>query len=205
MSDLRRRDLYKRPTSHKDGQLWDGISGAPMATEFAITRFFLPHIAGQEGWALFADCDILCRHDIAELFAMADPQYAVMVVQHPPLDATGVKMDGAAQLPYARKNWSSVMLWNLGHPAHAALTLATLNGIPGRDLHRFFWLDDALIGALPPRWNWLEGYSPPDPDPAIVHLTRGGPWFRECQDVEYGEAWLAELGRIILRRQGVPL
>jgi hypothetical protein len=26
----------------------------------------------------------------------------------------------------------------------------------------------------------------------VVHFTRGGPWFAEWQDVDYGELWLAE-------------
>lgn len=205
LPDLRAKGLYTRPTSHVDGRLWDAVSGAPMATEFAISRFFLPLIAGCQGWALFADCDVLARRDVADLFALADDRYAVMCVKHPPSFATGEKMDGQAQLAYPRKNWSSVMLWNLAHPSHHFLTTSTLNRTPGRDLHAFCWLKDEEIGALPPEWNWLEGVSPPLADPAIVHLTRGGPWFPEWQGVEYAEAWFAELGRLTLSRKGVPL
>ncbi len=175
-----------------------------MSTEFAITRFFLPHLTERKGWALFGDSDLLFRGDVRDLFALADDRYAVMVVQHPELDGEGTKMDGAAQLPYRRKNWSSVVLWNLSHPAHDALTLSVLNTWPGRELHAFRWLEDAQIGALPGTWNWLEGYSAPDPDPAVVHLTRGGPWFRNWEHVAWAEAWLAELGRLTLARQAGP-
>jgi len=52
-----------------------------MSTEFAISRFCVPFI-NPEGWALFADCDILCWSDIQELFDLANDKYAVMVVKH---------------------------------------------------------------------------------------------------------------------------
>lgn len=205
LANLRTKGIYTRNTTWRDGRLWDVVSEASMSTEFAISRFFMLHLAGTEGWALFADSDILLRHDIADLFAMADDRYAVMVVQHPTIDAHGVKMDGQVQTSYGRKNWSSVMLWNLAHPAHRGLTLDMLNKAPGRDLHRFCWLQDSEIGALPATWNWLEGYSAPIPDPALVHMTRGGPWFPEWRGVAYGQEWLAELGLMTLARRGVPL
>lgn len=79
-----------RPIENRDGQLWCPISKAPMSTEFAISRFCVPFIQ-REGWALFADCDILCTADIAELFALADDRYAVMVVKHEQLPAVTPK------------------------------------------------------------------------------------------------------------------
>jgi len=137
LSELRARGLYTRPTSRKDGRLWDEISEAPMATEFACSRFLVPHLAGS-GWALFMDCDMLIGTDLLKLFSLADPSKAIMVVKHnhhqPP---EGVKMDGQAQTRYARKNWSSVMLFNCDHPANQALTTELVNSVPGRDLHRF--------------------------------------------------------------------
>ena len=51
----------------------------------------------REGWALFADCDIICWSDIAELFALANDQYAVMVAKHEVPDNVGTKMDGQLQ------------------------------------------------------------------------------------------------------------
>lgn len=61
LSDLRRRGLYTRPTEvRSNGQLWDTISDAPMSTEFAISRFFTPLLAGG-GWAMFLDCDMLAQ------------------------------------------------------------------------------------------------------------------------------------------------
>ena len=109
---------------------------------------------------MFADCDILCRADIAELFDLADDRYALMCVQHDYTPTETVKMGSEIQTSYPRKNWSSLALWNCDHPAHRALTLAHLNQWSGRDLHRFRWLWDSQIGALPPAWNYLVGVSP---------------------------------------------
>lgn len=136
------------------GQLYDLPSNAPCSTEFAISRFLVP-ILCQQGWALFVDCDVVFLGDVAELFALADPSKAVMVVKHAPLVEVGTKMDGQAQVGYTRKNWSSVMLFNCDHPANRRLSLADVNERPGRDLHALYWLHDEEIGALPAAWNWL--------------------------------------------------
>lgn len=191
LDDLRAAGRYRRPTERRGGQLWDSISDAPMSTEFAISRFFTPLLAKAD-WAVFCDCDFLWRVDIRALLALADPRYAVQCVQHAHEPSETEKMDGQIQTRFARKNWSSMTLFNTRHPAHAGLTEALINEVPGRDLHRFCWLDDALIGALPPTWNWLEGTSDPAIDPKVVHYTRGGPWFDEWRHVAHADLWLAE-------------
>lgn len=169
------RGVYQRTTVFRNARLWDVISNAPMSTQHAIARFFIPFITERKGWVLFTDGDVLFRRDVSELFRLADPKKAVMVVQHEYLPAATVKKSGDVQTLYFRKNWSSVMLWNLEHPAHDALTLQELNNLPGRDLHRFCWLKDSLIGSLPVVWNWLVGHSSKHIDPAIVHFTEGVP------------------------------
>jgi len=191
LSDLRTKGLYTRAVKTRDGRMWDPISEAPMSTEFAISRFLIPHVAEGQ-WAIFCDCDFLWRCDIDEVFRLADPKYAVQCVQHHHVPKNETKMDGQLQLLYARKNWSSMMLWNCSHPAHAKLTSEVINSVPGRDLHRFFWLEDDEIGALPATYNWLEGSSDPSIDPKVIHYTRGGPWFADWQNVDYADEWLAE-------------
>ena len=201
LPELSQQGLYTRPTSRRNGQLWDDISNAPMSTEFAISRFLTPHLAGS-GWALFADCDILVRHDLDRLFALADSDYAVMCVKHNHRPVEGVKMDGQAQTLYARKNWSSVMLFNCDHRANRALTVDLVNAVPGRDLHRFCWLADELIGSLPAQWNYLVGSTEltAGVDPAIVHFTSGGPWFSGFDGVEYADEWRAVRDRMMSAR-----
>jgi len=180
--DLIDQGLYQRPTD-------------PLAsTEFTYTRFFVPYLAGYEGWALFCDCDFLWLDDIANLTALIDDSYAMMCVHHDHRPTQKTKMDGKTQTVYPRKNWSSMVLYNCGHPANRTLTPEVVSEQTGAYLHRFQWLDDALIGAVPETWNWLEGWStkPDEGLPSIVHYTRGGPWFPQWQDVDYGELWTAE-------------
>lgn len=189
---LRAQGLYTRPTSTKDGRLWDDISGAYMSTEHANSRFLVPFLAKDHGkWALFTDCDIIVRRMIWEILDEADEKYAVQVVKHNYAPAEGVKMDGQAQQLYARKNWSSVMLFNVRHPAHERLTLEMVNTLPGRDLHRFCWLEDHEIGELSPDWNWLVGHSDKGIKPSIVHYTEGLPSMPGYEACDYAGEWFA--------------
>lgn len=199
LDNLKERGLYRRPTERRlnsEGrwQIWDEISGAPCATEFSISRFLVPHLA-KSGWALFMDCDMLARADLVDLFDLADDSKAVMCVKHNHNPASTVKMDGQAQTRYARKNWSSVCLFNCDHPANKSLTVDLVNTAPGRDLHAFTWLADCDIGELPPEWNWLAGHSATDIDPKIVHHTDGSPCMAGYESVPFADEWRAELNR----------
>lgn len=190
-------DLYTRETTERHGQLWDVISQAPMSTAHALARFFVPYLQGYDGWALFCDGDVLCRSDITALFDLADDKYAVQVVQHPPLLETAPKKTGVPQLPYRRKNQSSVMLLNCGHPANTALSLGVLNTWTGRALHSFSWLQDEQIGHLPPAWNYLVGVSPAL-NPADVHLahyTLGTPDLPGHEHDAFADEWFAAAER----------
>ena len=167
----------------------------PLAsTDFTYTRFFVPYLAGYEGWALFCDCDFLWTSDISDLISLADDRFAVMCVHHDHRPTERSKMEGREQTVYPRKNWSSLVLFNCSHEANAALTPGLANHETGKYLHRFGWLDDALIGEIPERWNWLEGWNemPEHGTPAAIHYTRGGPWFDDWKDVDYADLWLEE-------------
>lgn len=181
--------LLRRPWRIRGNRMWDVVSDAPQSTEFAQSRF-LTTILAQTGWALFTDCDVVFNADLAELFALADPQYALMCVKHQHEASATTKMDGQAQLNYARKNWSSVMLINADHRGHKRLTLDAINETPGRDLHAFSWLWDGEIGGLPREWNWLVGVERKPDNPKIAHFTLGGPWFADWQGAEHDEIWL---------------
>ncbi len=184
--------MLTRPIEHKDGKMWCPISEAPMSTEFAISRFCVPFLQ-HSGWALFADCDVLCWEDIGNLFTLANDRYAVMVVKQK-IESGKLKvekMDGQAQTYYNRKNWSSVILWNCGHPANKwSFTLEMLNTWPGRDLHAFRWLHNEEIGELPQHWNWLVNVTPGEPQRrGIWHYTLGGPWFKNWIPAKHDQEW----------------
>jgi len=184
--------IIHRPIERRDGKLWCPISNAPMATEFAISRFCVPFIQ-QSGWALFCDSDVLCMEDISKLFSLADNQYAVMVVKHKHEPTSLTKMDGQIQTFYKRKNWSSVVLWNCNHPSNKKFTIQDLNTRPGRDLHAFYWLEDNEIGELPNKWNHLVSVNPTkNIQEGIYHYTLGGPWFEGWKSVEEDELWSEE-------------
>jgi lipopolysaccharide biosynthesis glycosyltransferase len=165
------------------------------STEFSFTRFLVPYLMGYQGWAVFMDCDMLCRGDLAELWACRDDRHALMVVKHSHEPEETVKFLGAVQTRYARKNWSSLMLFNCSRCT--ALTPDYVNTATGLSLHRFAWLDDDAIGALPAeRWNHLidvqeaPSLAPEQGGPLLVHWTKGGPWFRDYRHA--GAALAAE-------------
>jgi hypothetical protein len=191
---LRHQGLYRRPHERRGSQLWCPISDAPLSTPFANSRFLVPWIAKGQ-WALYADgVDMMFYDDPAELFALADERYAIQVVKMAYTPTVTVKMDGQAQTSYERKGWSSLVLWNLDHPAHRQLTLADVNERPGRDLHGFFWLADDEIGALPASWNYLidaEGQG--DGQPQLLHYTLGTPEIAAGRvSAPWKDVWLKE-------------
>jgi hypothetical protein len=163
-----------RPIERRGNQMWCPISDAPMSTEFAISRFAVPFLQ-KSGWALFIDCDFVSVGDISELFNLADNKYALMVVKHDYTPSEGLKMDGQVQTAYSRKNWSSAMLWNLDHPSNKKLTIEMLNTLPGRDLHRFCWLEDSEIGEIPKQYNTLVGVDTKEQtaNARLLHFTLG--------------------------------
>lgn len=220
LSDLQAKGLYTRPIEWRPSAadkpiMWDVISDAPMSTQHANARFLVYHLArensrirfnavgGQEviteppntGWALFADGDILARGNLARVFSKLDASKAVFCVHHDYTAKVGGKMDGQVQTSYSRKNWSSVLLFNLGHEANKALTLEMVNTLPGRDLHRLCWLDDSEIGKLGPEWNYLVGHTKANVDPVIVHFTEGLPDMPTYENVPYADQWRSELAQ----------
>jgi len=161
------------------------------STEFSFSRFLTPWLCDYQGWAVFMDCDMLMRDDIAKLWALRDERYAVQVVKHVHVPKEEVKFLGAVQTKYEKKNWSSVMLMNCAKCT--ALTPEYVNRASGLELHQFKWLQgDQLIGEIPHAWNHLVGYDAPRRDAALVHYTIGGPYFEAYRDCEYAAEWFAE-------------
>jgi lipopolysaccharide biosynthesis glycosyltransferase len=158
---------------------------------FTYRRFLTPQLMGFRGWAIFADGDMVCEADIAELWRLRDPEKAVLVAQHDYQTKVTTKYLGAKNENYPRKNWSSLILWNCAHPANRLLTPEFVASKNGAFLHRFMWLEDAQVGALPLEWNWLATEYEPNDGARIVHYTLGTPCFRDYRDADMADRWHA--------------
>ena len=77
---------------------------------------------------------MLMRDDVVKLWDLRDESYAVMAVKHVHEPKETVKFLGEPQSKYAKKNWSSVMLFN--NALCRSLTPAYVNDASGLELHQ---------------------------------------------------------------------
>jgi len=159
------------------------------STDFSITRFLVPYLCQYEGDAIYMDCDMLCLTDITQVMDSANDE-SVLLCPHLYTPTTPRKFFDQPNIPYPRKNWSSLMVFN--NARCRALTPEYVNTAPGLDLHRFLWLPDEEIGCLPLEWNWLVGEYEPNPLTKILHYTLGGPWLYETRDCDHAKEWWDE-------------
>lgn len=163
------------------------------STEFSFSRFLTPYLAGYKGLALFMDCDILVRCDIAEIFDLYQGGNDVHVVKHDYIPKDKVKFLGNEQHAYPMKNWSSVMLFNCSNYPVRKLTCDSVSKATGKYLHRFEWTTPERIGELPPEYNHLVGEYDPNPNAKIVHFTLGSPCFEGYENQEFADEWYETL------------
>lgn len=169
--------MYTRPRSDLD------------STDFSNSRFLVPYLFDYQGWVLFTDNDMIVRHDIKELFDMADDSYAVMCVKHNQVVESEIKFLNHKQHKYNYKNWSSVMLFNNSKCRN--LTLEYVNTAPGLDMHQFKWIDASLVGSIPLEWNYLvDNQNQTANKPKLIHYTNGGPYFPETRNCGYASDWV---------------
>lgn len=174
------------------------------SNQFIYSRFLVPHLMNYQGWAIFMDGDMLLRADISELWALRDESKAVMCVHHDYKTKAAQKYLGSTNQDYPRKNWSSVVLWNCGHPANSVITPEFVQNGTGAQLHRFTWLSDDLIGEIPIVWNWLPDEFGPSQDAKLLHWTLGTPCFHDYATAPMAEEWHREalLANYSLQFQG---
>lgn len=166
---------------------------------FIYSRFLVPYLMDYSGYALFVDGDMIVRADVAELlnYLEADPSKAVWVVKHDYTTKHPVKYLGAKNEDYPRKNWSSVMLFNCHAWRNKDLTPEYIMKATGKQLHRFEWLSDNLIGELPKEWNWLADEYEYNDFAKLVHFTLGTSCFKDYQDKAYSGEWWGTYKRAI--------
>ena len=178
--------VKKYKETHSDG-----------SNQFIYSRFLAPYLCEYKGWAIFADGDMACQADITDLWNLRDESKAVLVVKHDYKTKAQVKYLGNKNENYPRKNWSSLILWNCEHQANRLLTPDFIQSQPGSFLHRFSWLSNDLIGALPVEWNWLAIEYPENAEAKIIHYTLGTPCFKDYSEESMSDIWHQVYGRTI--------
>jgi len=173
---------------------------------FIYSRFLTPFLRDYQGWAIFADGDMICCDDIAKLWAQRDETKALLVVKHNYKTKAKGKYLGNKNEDYPRKNWSSLMLWNCAHPKHRILDPEFVMHATGAQLHRFTWLDDSDIGSLEAGWNWLTTEYPDNADAHLLHYTLGTPCFIDYRNCDMADVWHEHFQRTVSGMQyDVPL
>ena len=163
---------------HKDG-----------SNDFIYSRFLVPYLMDFEGWAIYADGDMVCLEDIRKLWDLRDEKYAIQVVKHNYKTKMKNKYWGNKNEDYPRKNWSSLILWNCNHSSHKILTPEFVEKQTGAFLHRFSWIKDEEIGQLKKEWNWLAMEYEEKENINLIHYTIGTPCFKEYENTSLSSHW----------------
>lgn len=182
--------INKRNIPEFDRGMEDG------STEFSFSRFLTPWLAEYKGKAVFMDCDMLVRCDLADILDCIDDYSDVAVVKHDYTPKKGKKFLGAEQHVYPKKNWSSVMVFNCMNAPCKRLTPEYVNRASGANLHQFGWTSESRVGELEADWNHLVGEYAPNPDAKIAHFTLGTPCFKGYESQEFADEWFDELNRM---------
>jgi hypothetical protein len=164
------------------------------SNHFVYTRFLVPYLMDFRGRAIFIDGDMVVRGDIIELYESLQTAHDVAVVKHDYKTRMPVKYMGAPNEDYPRKNWSSVIVWDCQSFPNRRLTPDFVQKQPGSFLHRFSWIDDDRIQALPPEWNWLPDELGENTEAKLLHYTLGTPCFHEFADTTQAAEWHSEHG-----------
>lgn len=177
------------------------VQGGDATNLFSHERWGIPGRMNYRGWAVYAECDMLCRAPIDELWDLRESAYDVLVAKHDYKTKHPIKYWGQKNRDYPRKNWSSLMLINCAG--------AVWQRIPWihpeiGDLHRFSATVGAKalfaqdrVGELDLAWNWLVGEYDFNPAAKLVHFTIGGPYFDAYRNCDYAEEWRRTRDRML--------
>ena len=164
------------------------------STDFSFSRFLVPYLSGYVGKSIFIDCDMLVNVDLNELIKWTEKNdrfRAVWCVKHDYVPKTEKKFLGQVQSKYAKKNWTSVMVFE--NSLCDTLTPEYVNAASGLDLHQLKWLEnDYMIGELPLEWNWLVGEYEKNDNAKIYHWTLGTPCFDDYKNCMHADLWWNE-------------
>ena len=169
--------FYNRPRGKKD------------STEFSISRFLTPYLSNYSGFSLYLDCDFIIMGDVAKpiQFISKKSNKALWCVKHKYKPKNRRKFLREKQFIYAKKNWSSFMLFN--NKKCKILTPKYISKANGLKLHQFKWTKENLIGSLPKNWNVLVGEQKIPKKINAIHYTLGGPYFKKYSKCEGSKFW----------------
>lgn len=176
------------------------------STTFNPERFGIAEQMRYSGWGIWAECDMLCLADIEELLAYRDPYCDVVCAKHIYQTKHRTKFLGQPNPDYERKNWSSLMLINARQASWQRIPFGYRNAVGGQvpytlsDLHRFKFIDEDRIGALPLEWNHLVSEYEPNQKAKLAHFTIGLPCWPEYADCEYADAWRKERDAMLFHK-----
>jgi lipopolysaccharide biosynthesis glycosyltransferase len=159
---------------------------------FIYSRFLVPHLMNYKGHAIYIDGDMVVRDDITKLWNHRNSFFDVQVVKHNYKTRMPVKYLGSKNEDYPRKNWSSVIIWNCSSIVNSILTPDYVMKSKGSHLHRFEWIKDDCIGALPIEWNWLPDEFGSNDQAKLLHYTLGAPSFNEFKNTDMADIWHKE-------------
>ena len=192
---LRNIGLFTREWSiKKDGNTSDNLDTRPFSTNFAFTRFLVPHYTRYLGAksgdiSIFVDSDFVFMRDVYSILNEVDiTSKPLWVVKHDYKSPHVIKMDNQVQTNYNKKLWSSFMVFNMADPL-CGPTIKDVNTKDGSWLHSFGWLkDEEMIGSLHEGWNYIPEHSDPrvpEREMRAIHYTEGTPLMKPgCQYAE---------------------
>ena len=181
------KHFYKRPKAKNH------------STEFSISRFLTPYLSNYQGMSLYLDCDFIMLGDVAKLlsFISKKPNKVLWCVKHKKyIPQDKFKFLREKQLPYAKKNWSSFMVFN--NAKCKVLTPKFVSKAHGLILHQFKWTKENQIGSLPKNWNILVGEQKLPKKINALHYTLGGPYFKKHSKCEGAKHWFKYKKQILM-------
>ena len=158
-----------------------------------------PYLSNYQGLSLYLDCDFIMLGDVAKLlsFVSKKPNKVLWCVKHRKyIPKDKFKFLREKQLPYAKKNWSSFMVFN--NAKCKILTPKFVAKAHGLILHQFKWTKENQIGSLPKNWNILVGEQKIPKKVNALHYTLGGPYFKKHSKCQGAKHWFKYKKQILM-------
>lgn len=148
--------------SDDPASVWGGWNTAGWATPFSGLRWAIPEACGYRGRAIYMDCDVILRADIAELWTQRIPPGAMALVRGEGLE--GGKLRTCVML----MDCAAFRRW----PFPIPVLKASAN--PQGTVMRWFKDNRVRLAAFEGAWNCLDlkGHGLDDPAVKLIHYSQ---------------------------------